>query len=193
MEDRELINAALKGDDQSFRRLVEKYESLVASTVIGMIGPGPEADDVGQETFIRLYQHLDKFRGDAKLSTFITRIAINLSLNAIKRRKRSRLRFISIQQESAPDIPDTAHHGYHEEKELVNRAIQQLTPQFRSVVLLRLIEGYSTSETAEILQIPIGTVLSRLKRAQNKLKTILEPYYGVQYEKKYPRPVAQVV
>ena len=86
--DEELLARAGNGDHGAFRMLVERYEGRVAATVIGMLGPGQEADDVGQETFIRLYESLDTFRGDAKLSTYITRIAINQSLKALRRRKR---------------------------------------------------------------------------------------------------------
>ena len=85
--DRALTDRAREGDEAAFRTLVTRYESRVAATVVGMLGPGDEADDVGQETFIRFYQALGKFRGEAALITYLTRIAMNLSLNAIKRRQ----------------------------------------------------------------------------------------------------------
>ena len=90
--DTALIDRARAGDEAAFRGLVERYESQVAATVVGMLGPGDEADDVGQETFVRFYQALSKFRGEAALGTYLTRIAMNLSLNAIKRRQRQRWR-----------------------------------------------------------------------------------------------------
>jgi RNA polymerase sigma-70 factor (ECF subfamily) len=92
--DRELIERARAGDERAFHDLVERYEPRVAATVVGMLGPGDEAEDVGQETFIRLYRSLDRFRGDSSLGTYLTRIAINLSLTALKRRKRWRSRFV---------------------------------------------------------------------------------------------------
>ncbi len=86
---------APEGDEEAFRCLVERYEGAVAATVIGMLGPGGEVDDVGQEVFVRFYRALDRFRGDSSLKTYLTRIAINLSLNELKRRRRWLDRFRS--------------------------------------------------------------------------------------------------
>ncbi|MGD9900839.1 MAG: RNA polymerase sigma factor [Calditrichaceae bacterium] len=180
MNDAELIVEAKNGNPKACRDLVKRFESRVAATVIGMLGSTPEADDVGQETFIRFFNSLDSFRGDAEVSTYLTRIAINLSLNEIKRRKRkSFLEFRDINDNDF-SYDDKQSDGHQEEdKELINNAIQALKPDFRAVVVLRLIDGYTTSETSEILKIPVGTVLSRLARAQEKLKQILSPYFEV--------------
>ena len=94
ISDDELIAAARVGDDRAFALLVDRYESVVAATVIGMLGPGDEADDVGQETFIRFHRALDAFRGESSLKTYLVHIAMNLSLNALKRQRRSLLRFV---------------------------------------------------------------------------------------------------
>ena len=93
--DEVLLDAAGRGDPRAFQLLVERYEGRVAAVVVSMLGPGPDADDVGQETFIRLYKSIDRFRGDASLGTYITRIAINQSLKALKRRKKWRERFFA--------------------------------------------------------------------------------------------------
>lgn len=184
MTDAELMNASRAGDNNSFKEIVKRYESRVAATVIGMLGNCPEADDVGQETFIRFYQGLDKFRGEASVGTYLTRIAINLSLNELKRLKKKRKLFPENPPEESFDIPDSKpSKPYDGEKEIIHRAIQKLEPKFRSVLVLRLMDGYSTTETAEILKLPTGTVLSRLARAQNKLKEILSPYFGESNEK----------
>ena len=92
--DEELLRSARAGDEEAFRSLVERYEHKVAATVIGMLGPGDEADDVGQETFIRFYRAMGNYRGEARLGTYITRIAINLSLKALKRRRTWVKRFV---------------------------------------------------------------------------------------------------
>jgi RNA polymerase sigma-70 factor (ECF subfamily) len=154
----------------------------VAATVIGMLGPTPEAEDVGQETFIRFYQSLKKFRGDSSIGTYITRIAINLSLNELKRRKRQRTYFSSKSADQIENVPETRPENEQGEiKDLVQKGLQKLEPKFRAVIVLRLIDGYSTQETAEILNLPKGTVLSRLARAQIKLRKILAPLYeGIQ-------------
>lgn len=179
--DQELIEAARAGDHTAFRYLVERYESVVAATAIGMLGQGTEADDVGQETFIRLFKSLERFRGDAELKTYLTRIAINLSLDALRKRKRNRFWFWSDEQEEARlpvelSIDTSQDIDATERKEWVRRAIGALDEKHRAVVVLRMIQGYSTAETAEMLKIPAGTVLSRLSRAQDKLRLLLKPF-----------------
>ncbi len=177
LDDKELIEATLEGKDGTFRELIKRYEPKVAGTIIGMLGQCPEAEDVGQETFIRLYKNLKNFRGESNLGTYITRIAINLSLNELKRRKRKNMLFFRREDEGRLDMPDeTPADPMDGNKELVHWAIQQLEMKFRSVIVLRLLEGYSTEETGEILNLPVGTVLSRLSRAQQKLKKLLLPY-----------------
>jgi RNA polymerase sigma-70 factor (ECF subfamily) len=146
--------------------------------VIGMLGHTTEAEDVGQETFVRFYQSLDRFRGESSIGTYLTRIAINLSLNEIRKRKRNRNLFFSKNENVIDNVPDK--HDLKDQKEtnaLVQWGLQKLPPKFRSVIVLRLIDGYSTEETAKILNLPIGTVLSRLARAQIKLKEILAPVF----------------
>lgn len=176
MTDRELIDKTRAGDNRAFERLVERYESQVAATVIGMLGQCQAADDIGQEVFIRFYKALDRFRQESSLGTYLTRIAINLSLNELKRRKRRLLLFQKPEENTnlATMNPDDSMER-NERQRLVEQAIQKLHPAFRAVVVLRLVEGYSTEETAQILAVPLGTVLSRLSRAQKKLIKTLTP------------------
>lgn len=159
--------------------LVKRHEHHVAATVISMLGPTPEADDVGQETFLRFYQSLAKFRKEASVKTYLTRIAINLSLNELKRRSRRQKKFFSTPDAAEMDnIPDPrAQEKAQDLKDLVHAGIQKLDPKSRAVIVLRLIDGYSTRETARILRVPVGTVLSRLARAQKKLREILRPVF----------------
>ena len=178
MSDLELLAQSRRGNKRAFGELVNRYQDRVASTVIGMLGEGPEADDVGQETFIRFYRALDSFRGDSRISTYLHRIAINLSLNALKKRKRQQSRFSRPEKDMLEGMPAKSPSATRfDEAALVEKALNQLKPEFRSVVVLRLVEGYSTSETATLLNLPQGTVLSRLARAQRKLRTILGPYF----------------
>ena len=178
LEDLELIELSRNGDDRAFGVIISRYENQIARTVIGMLGNTEEAEDVGQETFIRFFRSLDKFRGDSALGTYLTRIAINLSLNEISKRKKTLSLFYKKgeEKETMFDIPEPGNEFERsDKKEIVDKALQQLEPRFRSVVVLRLVEGYSTKETSEILNLPLGTVLSRLSRAQEKLKEILVP------------------
>ncbi|CAM3848530.1 RNA polymerase sigma factor [Parendozoicomonas haliclonae] len=168
--DTELIRATLAGNQQAFRIIVERYEDSVAATVFSMVGNIPEAEDIGQETMIRLYQSLHTFKGEASLKTWICRIAINLSLDYLRRKKRRWLWFLDNGTEVLESIPNpSCNNRQWEQREAIQTSLMQLKPEFRAVVTLRLIQGYSTEETAEILQLPVGTVLSRLTRGKSKL------------------------
>lgn len=171
----ELIQLAKAGDQLAFRQLVELHQQQVRATVIGMLGPQPEANDVAQEVFIRFYKAMKSFRGEAKLSSYLSRIAINLSLNELKKRKKQQQRFASLTPNGKPLVIADQHQAAEQKdtQDMVQYALSILEPDFRSVVVLRMIDGYSTEETAKILQIPMGTVGSRLSRAQLKLKEIL--------------------
>ena len=184
--DAELIARARSGDDAAFAVLVDRYERAVAATVIGMLGAGDDADDVGQETFIRFHRALGSFRGESSLKTYLVHIAMNLSLNALKRRRRSVLRFMSRDSESDDgdplvDLPEprVGPEGDVDTKELqllVRAAVRRLGEKHRAVVVLRMFHEYSTKEAAEILGVPEGTVLSRLSRAMKELESLLRPY-----------------
>ncbi len=176
LEDRELVGKARNGDKAAFSMLVRKYEQTVAGVVIGMLGPGEDAEDVGQNVFIRFYKAIDDFRGESSLGTYLTRIAINLSLNELKRQQRRNMFFIKTSPGSPEyDIKDEQdRQDEYDTRQAVQQALPQLDPKFRSVVVLRMLQGYSTKETAQILKLPPGTVLSRLARAQDKLKDLLK-------------------
>ncbi|HFA50764.1 MAG TPA: RNA polymerase sigma factor [Bacteroidetes bacterium] len=172
----DLLGECRKGNEAAFRKLVAMHKKQVRRTAIGMLGETAEAEDVAQETFIRFFKSLNSFREDAKTGTFLTRIAINLSLNELKRRKRKNRWLTFIKKDgleiSVEDI--SANPDKMETKELVQKALKILAPEFRAVVVLRMLDGYSVKEAAEILQLPEGTVASRLARGQKKLKNILE-------------------
>ncbi len=171
------MEAARRGDDNAFEQLIEQYEPRVAATITGMLGHCSETEDIGQETFVKFYQALNSFRGDASVGTYLVRIAINLSLNEIKRRKRNNRRFGFLgpaQLEEVADKNATTATANNETQLTIHRGLQELKPKYRSVIVLRLMDGYSTKETAEILNLPMGTVLSRLARGQMKLKEIIK-------------------
>ncbi len=177
--DDNLLARARRGEDAAFRLLVDRYHSVVATTVIGMLGRGDDADVVGQEVFIRFHAAMDQFRGEASLATYLRRIAMNLSLNALKRRRRSAFRFLSRDQSPAPldePVVDGIDLEVSEARAVVRAAIDRLGPKHRPVVVLRMLDGLSTKETAEVLALPLGTVLSRLARALAELETTLGPY-----------------
>lgn len=167
---------AREGDMAAFEEIVKRYEGKIARTVLGMVPEADEAEDIGQETFIRFYRSLHTFRGDSALGTYLTRIAINLSYNALKRKKRYGSFFSRWDGETQEmDIPDKDHDpGKKDTADMIGKAIQEMEPRFRAVVNLRLVQGYNTRETAGILKLPLGTVLSRLSRAQAQLQEKLK-------------------
>ena len=172
----ELVSASIGGDKQAFGVIVARYRKMVARTVKGMLGDSIFAEDVGQEVFIKLFYSLADFRGEAKLSTYIQRIAVNLTLNEIKRRKRFFSMFSQKGNNEMHEI-EVADHDTEEKREaseIVHKALQKMDPKFRIIITMRMLQGYSTKETAEMLDLPLGTVLSRLSRAQEQLKGILE-------------------
>lgn len=176
LTDLELVKLAGSGNDQAFGVIVSRYEEQIARTVKGMLGETDGADDVGQETFIRFYRSLKKYRGDAALGTYLSRIAINLSLNELNKRKKVISLFNKDNKDGAGQVPFAVNEPERADtKEMIEKALQKLDQGQRSVVVLRLLQGYSTKETAEILDLPLGTVLSRLSRAQKNLKEILTP------------------
>lgn len=170
-KDLELVKKAVKGDKFAFGIIVRQYERLVAKTVVGMLGNTQQAEDTGQEVFIRFYQSMSQFKGDSALGTYLTRIAINLSLNALKKQKREKTGDLTKTEYrlSSEDVTERIDN-----KEIIEKALAKLDAKYRSVVILRLVEGYSTKVTADILKLPLGTVLSRLSRAQKKLKELLK-------------------
>ncbi len=174
--EKELVKASIGGDRKAFGEIVSNYRKMVAGTVKGMLGDSVFAEDIGQEVFIKLYYSLPDFRGESKLSTYIQRIAINMTLNELKKRKKITSLFSQKGDDEMYelDIPDSDASEKREAAEIVNKALMSLEPGFRIVVMMRLLQGYSTRETAEILDIPEGTVLSRLSRAQEQLRSIIK-------------------
>jgi RNA polymerase sigma-70 factor (ECF subfamily) len=176
MDETKLIKASLDGDKKAFGEIVRRYQKMVARTVKGMLGDSVFVEDVGQEVFIKLYYSLAEFRGEAKLSKYIKNIAVKLTLKEIKIRKR----FLSMFSQKGNnemhefEVADYDTEERREASEIVNKALMALEPKFRIIVTMRMLQGYSTKETAEILDLPLGTVLSRLSRAQEQLRNLLK-------------------
>ena len=178
-DDSALVARARQGDDDAFRRLVERHQAAVARTVFGMLGPGDDADDVGQETFVRFHQALGSFRGESSVRTYLVRIAMSCALNALRSQRRRDLRF--VRDDAA--LEQAVDEGSHQEQSdatqgaRIRAALDKLNPDHRAVVVLRLLDERSTKEAAEVLQVPEGTVLSRLSRAVTQLRVTLGPVW----------------
>lgn len=178
-----LLQRARTGDQQAFGSLVHRYEAQVRGIIRGMVGNSGELDDIVQEVFVRFYRSLDRFRGDAQLSTYLGRIAINASLTAIEKRKKRRWLPWQTEDGSSAEwdrADDHADPRRSDLRDLLQQALAQLSKEYRSVVVLRLVEGYSVVETADMLNIPQGTVASRLARAQKQLRKLIGPVLNME-------------
>lgn len=187
LDDEDLLQHALDGHEAAFRQLIDKYMEDVSRTATGMLGASAEVDDVVQEVFIRLHGSLATFRGDASLKTYLIRVTINRCLDILRKRKRRRWLLpwqeLDDIQPVAEDATD-AHMESSDRNRALRAAIDRLPENQRSVVVLRWIEELSTEETAAVLGIPYGTVLSRLKRALDRLRTDV----GIHFEGESDRP-----
>jgi RNA polymerase sigma-70 factor (ECF subfamily) len=140
-------------------------------------------EDVLQDTFIKAVHKIGEFRGESKFSSWLYRIAVNRALDVLRQRKRMKLWMPFSQDEKEetinqiPDQHSTAQRPEeHELGQTIRQAMQKLSPEHRAVVQLRLVEGFSTEETAHILRCSKGTVLSRLFYASKKLRKLLQRY-----------------
>jgi RNA polymerase sigma-70 factor (ECF subfamily) len=181
-DDHHLLRRAADGDELAFRALVARHEQAVARVVTAMLGPGDDADDVGQETFVRLFRAGAAFRGEAQLSTYLTRIAMNLCCDVLERRRRRsgwpRLTGGEDDDTVPLALPETADPLEEAERnETLHRAVESLEAKHKAVVVLRILEERSTRDTAALLGVPEGTVMSRLTRALGKLKVTLGPEF----------------
>jgi RNA polymerase sigma-70 factor (ECF subfamily) len=184
-----MIEQARGGDLEAFDRLIRRYEDQVYSVAYRLLGNEDDAADVTQEVFIAFYRHLHRFRGEAKLSTWLHRITTNAVKNFWNRQKRQRVYQtqsldiaddpddpppIEMMADSRPD-PRREAAGL-ELVDIVERKLQQLDPEFREVVVLRFIEGLSYEEVAAATKEPLGTVKSRIYRARRMLRELMADY-----------------
>ena len=181
--DRELLEAVLAGDQTAYRGLVEKYQSRVFSMVYGMVRNREDARDITQEAFVKAYRNLEGFRLESSFYTWLYRIAMNLSIDHARKRKRREVSGFdeSIASRDGDGGIDAIHHEESpgkalERKQLLGRimdAMQKLSDDQREVILLREVEGLSYKEIADVMDIPEGTVMSRLFYARKRLQKLL--------------------
>jgi RNA polymerase sigma-70 factor (ECF subfamily) len=179
--DAELVGRWHSGDTGAFEVLVRRHERRVFGLVFRMLGNRQEAEDVAQEAFLALHRHGHRFRGEARFSTFVYRVAANAALNRRRSlgRRRSREEALSHRQDAGDDLPsaprdpeDAASGG--EIQQQVQEALLGLPRDLRMAVVLYDIEGQSYGEIAQALRIPEGTVKSRIHRARSALRDRLK-------------------
>jgi RNA polymerase sigma-70 factor (ECF subfamily) len=186
-DDAALVRAFLGGDAGAFTTLVLRYQHRLLNFIYRSIGDRERAEDLVQETFVRVYRHLHRFDQERKFSTWVYTIASNLAKNELRNRSRNPLVLFQslrkewegedapVQFEDPAGRPDDLFRKRHL-RELVEWAVAQLPEHHRVVFVLRELEGKSYEEIADITGCNLGTVKSRLNRARANFATIVAPY-----------------
>ena len=169
-----LISRARGGDREAFGALVEQYRDNVYRLAYRMCGNAYDADEAAQEAFVAAWRALPNFRGDAKFSTWLYRLTTNTAIDVMRREKRHQ----TVGDGEMVDVADDADSPQEtvertEQQEAVQKALSTLSEEYREVLLLRYMEELDYAEIAEVLQLPSGTVKSRINRAKAALKTAL--------------------
>jgi RNA polymerase sigma-70 factor (ECF subfamily) len=177
LDERALVNAAQQGDRDAFKALYDCYRDRVYNYVFYSIGDELRAEDVLQIIFVKIFRGLPGFRFEASLSTWIYRIAVNECLNQQRRRGMRQVPFEALLGSDEEPCAAAADHQHAEaeRREIVHRALMELSPKLRSVVALRYLEELSYDEIAAVLECSAGTVASRLNRALGQLEKRLRP------------------
>jgi RNA polymerase sigma-70 factor, ECF subfamily len=179
LDDNSLVQECRSGRTEAFGVLVRRYQDRLYPTVLRLLGSAEDAEDVLQDTFVRAFEKLDQFHGESSFYTWIYRIAVNLALSGHrKRRVRSAYRVKSEHSsthgsepaDESPDADPTVPIERAERERIVTAALDQLGTDHRAVVILKDFDGRRYEEISELLNIPVGTVRSRLHRARCELR-----------------------
>lgn len=185
-EDDEMVDRARKGDRAAFEALFQKYNRRAYAISIGVVKRPEDALDVVQESFIKVHKHIINFQGTSSFYTWLYRIVMNLSIDYLRRRRKITEWGDDVRAEDAdgdgtlvPRLPDTNPSkatSRHELSGKIKEALDTLPEIHRAVILLREVEGLSYEEMAQALDVPKGTIMSRLFHARRKMQEQLGPY-----------------
>jgi RNA polymerase sigma-70 factor (ECF subfamily) len=170
------VAACCIGNRQAFNELVCNHKDRVYTIAVRLLGDCHEAEDIAQETFVKAYEGISAFRGDAKFSTWLYRICYNLSLNCLARKKRNPGDDCLPETLADPIASLPEQLIAQEQRQFVQQALTCLKPEFREVVVLYYTGQLSYEEIATLQDLPIGTVRSRLHRGRQELKERLRPH-----------------
>ncbi len=184
------VEALLAGDRREFEKLVRQESPRLFRVIVRILRDDDETRSVMQETFLQAYQRLDTFRREAKLTTWLYAIGINLARASLRKTRR----YDTLEEADIERLQPAFSKGMYaqtytdwnplrlaersERQRLVRQAIDQLPPDYRLVVILRDLEGLSTAEAARVLDISEGALRVRLHRARQALRALLEPHFG---------------
>ncbi len=186
--DRDLIDRAAAGDLRAFEELVRVHQRRAHAVAYGIVRNPEDAREVAQDAFLRVHRHLKDFEGGASFSTWLYRIVYNLSIDLLRRRSPGR----AIELEDHTDLdgaPDEWLPSRGETNpfaaldrtrlvEAMQRCLDELPPHHRTAIMLREVEGMSYEEIAEAMEVPKGTVMSRLFHARRKMQRMLREHFG---------------
>jgi RNA polymerase sigma-70 factor (ECF subfamily) len=189
VDDSVLVEQCRQGDSEATERLILKYQNRIYNAVLKICANTDDAAELTQETFVKVIENIGKFESRSSFYTWAFRIAVNLTLNYCQRNARLRFRSLDAEEdehdaqvkrvlkellmdEASPDPAAVAQNK--ELCETVVKALGKLDDEQRAVVVLRDIEGMNYSQIAEVLEIELGTVKSRLSRARSELREIME-------------------
>lgn len=165
-DEKKLIEKCRSGEEEAWRELVETYQDVVFAVARRIAGPA--AEDAAQETFLRVYRSFRNFRGESKLSTWIYRVAYNTSMDVVAKRGIVTGNPDGLDQQDAGPLPDDIAIS-SEYSEAVRKALKEIKPEYRAVLELYYLLGKSYKQTAEITDLPIGTVKTHLHRAKKDM------------------------
>jgi RNA polymerase sigma-70 factor (ECF subfamily) len=189
LSDQEVVALARAGKEAAYRELLRRYERPVFSLIYRMVRDEALAEDLAQDSFVKVLNALDSYRPEYKFSSWVFKIANNVAIDQLRRRELD-----TLSLDGAPDartrdeVEATALQAVDrtetplaelESRELgsrIEQAIAKLRPEYRSCILLRHVEGRSYEEIAEVLDLPLGTVKTYIHRARHELRAYLEPY-----------------
>ena len=177
-ENVELLNRCLSNDPEACNELFSRYNRKIFNTAYRILGEESSAEDALQETLLNVYRGISRFRGDSKVSTWISRITINVCLGMLRKAKNKQ--YVELEDDSAEDLPadptpfidPLAHASMAELKRLVRTAFERMTGKQEIVVRLHDMEGHTIQEVAEIVGCPVGTIKSRLFYGRQEFKAI---------------------
>ncbi len=191
MEEKQLLQGLQSRQESAFRYLVDSYQTKVYNTVLAIVQNSEEAEDVAQEVFMEVYESVEKFRGDSKLSSWVYRIATTKALEAYRKRKTQKRwgGFLSSlfgeNNEVVHDPADFVHPGVllenKERSTILFKAINKLADNQKIAFTLHHVEGLSYQEITEVMRLSLSSVESLLFRAKTNLRALLKEYYAREY------------
>ena len=197
-DDLTLVNRVRTGDQRAFKLLVERYQRKVYGVALGMLKDKEEARDVAQDAFIKVYKYLDHFKGDASFYTWLYRITVNICIDVMRKKGGKKNEHVEFDESIDMDTSEAnlgalgSRLGTNPQKsalrrelaEKIDEALAQVPEKHRAILLLREIEGMSYEDLARTLDVPKGTVMSRLFHARMKVQKILSEYLDLEESKR---------